>query len=712
MKKLILILVFVLGFALQGWSANQVVAVDTIGSTVKFKAGTSVDCADTTGWTTGTTVQAAFTAAGASSEVCLCEGTYAGAMLNSVGGVDTTANSQTLRTYGAVILDGTTVADHVLNAASWIHFVIVGDTSDPLVIKGMSAGKYGLYGKFDTVSYVKLLGGNGGGGIQTDASGSLKRVEINGISGPGRSINLVGGGAVTLNFSTLKLINANSEQRAIYVINEGTGSTLDINNFICYGNGAETVYVASASKMAVTINNSIIVGNQTGNIYTINNASTAGGTVTLNNTLIHGSATVPDNYNMLNCTENDLIENQGPVFRSTQYPAGISLVVDDHTNLDWFYGTIVPKLEALGYRGVLSLSATHLVSAGDWVKLLELETNGHEIACHTRHHINLASFSTPFTISMAGETVEISAGTLTTSTPHSYVLSGYTMVNLRTQMDSDGYTVGVLATNYNDLPATLLDEVTAGTSINSAYSLALDQTKTFTEEVYNSRQDMLLQGLQAETFIPPGNATSAELRTYLKDVAGFTGARGAGTEGKTLASFNIFDVGFRDLDTHFDDTDACEASGETKANCIKRNVVAYLSYLGARGSLIAFYTHGESEWNANEWDALLAALSQSAIPVRTLLETVNVAKTYDPSGDLATSDGYTYTRSMIDVSEYRVRSASPCIDAGLWVDTINNTGEADSWGKYVHRLPNIGLDQEAGAPRSSNRILRIGGGIF
>ena len=57
----------------------------------------------------------------------------------------------------------------------------------------------------------------------------------------------------------------------------------------------------------------------------------------------------------------------------------------------------------------------------------------------------------------------------------------------------------------------------------------------------------------------------------------------------------------------------------------------------------------------------------------------------------------------------RIIKSSPAVDTGIWIDTINEEGQADPWGKYIHRLPNIGADQGAGSYQRPKTI-RIGGG--
>ena len=75
---------------------------------------------------------------------------------------------------------------------------------------------------------------------------------------------------------------------------------------------------------------------------------------------------------------------------------------------------------------------------------------------------------------------------------------------------------------------------------------------------------------------------------------------------------------------------------------------------------------------------------------------------------LAATTNTTGTDPLV-FSNGKLQKSSDGIDNGAWIETINEEGQADSRGKYVHRLPNIGDDQEAGTPKRPTTI-RIGGG--
>lgn len=56
-------------------------------------------------------------------------------------------------------------------------------------------------------------------------------------------------------------------------------------------------------------------------------------------------------------------------------------------------------------------------------------------------------------------------------------------------------------------------------------------------------------------------------------------------------------------------------------------------------------------------------------------------------------------------SDGLLQYGSPCIDTGAWVSGVggNQAGEKDRYGNKVYGIPNIGIDQKAGAPISMNR---------
>jgi hypothetical protein len=643
----------------------------------------------------------------------IAPGIYSGSDFNSSGGSDglnTKNNNQTIRCAGLVIFDFTGYSDHGIQGTSYSGFSIKGfSIKEPMVFMGIAATKLSLFVNIAELSNIRVLGNGTGGRVSTRSGGVINNLEINDIGGVSASLDVYGANAINnIVLNNVVIKRGNNQVPAININTFAATSQIQFNNLIAYGNYGTVFRQSSNCLGSIEINNSILVASNSAD-YIIQNQSIEN--LVVNNSIIHGGARGADSYFISeNVTLNYCIHTLDPLWRKTSYPYKIAFVVDDLGNLDWFKNTVVPKLEAYGYKGVFGLSGTHIATEQNWSDMRALEASGHEIACHTRHHIQLGTLLTskvPFTIQRTGQTASMLDGVLVTSTPHSYTLSNYTMAGLRTQMANNGYTVGTLEAGYDTLPATLIKNFSS-ISINSVYSLGMNATRTFDEEIYNSKQDMISNGLNPKTFVPPGNSTSVALRTYLKNVAFFDGARGGGTVGKTLSSFSIFDIGCRDFHLFFKSTSACISNGNLYASCLQRNIVADLVWMGSQGIVMAYYTHGEAEWNADEWDTLLEVVTQAQTNVTTLTGLVEFGKTFCPSGDLATADGDIYTRTLIDEFSTRLQSISPCVDVGGWISGINDQGDPDPWENYIHRLPNIGPDQGAGAPKTGrSRILNI-----
>jgi hypothetical protein len=607
-------------------------------------------------------------AVGAGGTLIIAAGTYDGNQLGGTGASFITAYANTtiraatvadgdISKVGSVILDGQGATAHVLDVRH-------ANTTVSHIDFRIPASPYAAF--FTRVN----------GTFLNNCTFTLGRGSVNAL---GIDSNCPSACTSTINSSSfygVKYLGSSSNYNHTPAFNYciiGAGNILNynasavFNNCIFWAETSSVMATTSSQSQTVTWNNCIFFGNSAGSTTNaiLERKDGHSQTWVVNNGLLMGNPYQNDNYNFHNVTVNNSIRNKWPKFVSNPYPSAIAFVIDDSGNMDWFNDTVRPKLEAYGWKGGVAANATGSLSSGEWAKLKSLENNGHEILCHSRHHINLGNIAAAFSISRAGTTAGMANGVLSTSVPHSYTLSNYTMAQLRTQMQSDGYTVGTLTTNYDLIPATVLADFTPGTAIATPYNLAMDQTRTYNEEVLNSKQDMIAAGLNPQAFVPPGNQSSTALRTYLKNTAGFIGARGDAAQYQTLASLNIFDLPLRDFHFNFSTYSACTGGGETESNCIKRNVLSWLSKQAVEGSLYVFYTHGSIEWSSDQWDALLSAVYDSGVQVMTVTGLINYAKSYNPSGDLTTADGFTYNRTLVDQSNFNLSPDSPAIDQGV-----------------------------------------------
>jgi hypothetical protein len=218
----------------------------------------------------------------------------------------------------------------------------------------------------------------------------------------------------------------------------------------------------------------------------------------------------------------------------------------------------------------------------------------------------------------------------------------------------------------------LLD-IPVGTTIATTLPLLMDLPRFRNEEILGCRQDLITAGVHGPngddvfTFISPYNGTNTGLRKYLLD-NGIRGARDNGVSAlSSISSYNIFFFSTLASATIFADYDVCAASGETQANCIKRNVTSRISAMKQNGLFAYFMAHDTSTWDVNQWTAMLDAVQQSKIPTYIFSDAIDFIKTYDPSADLATADNMTYTRTLIDESDYNLQATSPAINKGVTV---------------------------------------------
>jgi hypothetical protein len=188
-------------------------------------------------------------------------------------------------------------------------------------------------------------------------------------------------------------------------------------------------------------------------------------------------------------------------------------------------------------------------------------------------------------------------------------------------------------------------------------------------------------GSTVNGWVCPGNASDTTMRSALLSL-GFTGARGDGTTSTYLmSSINVFNITPVSLYSFFGN----DANPQNTANKVESYVASTMEHLKWLGGIKFFYAHTTSELSAAGWDALLSEVKKSGIQVMTLDQAVSYLKTYDPSGDLATADNLTYTRTMVNAADYRLKAGSPAINAGTDVGLTT-----DYLGKPIRGLPDIG----------------------
>lgn len=117
---------------------------------------------------------------------------------------------------------------------------------------------------------------------------------------------------------------------------------------------------------------------------------------------------------------------------------------------------------------------------------------------------------------------------------------------------------------------------------------------------------------------------------------------------------------------------------------------------GGAGTVIAnVITKGNTTKGVNSTGAGTTEIKNSCINEATNTWGTTTQTNNITSDPLVNSDGL-------------LQYGSPCIDTGAWISGVggNQSGEADRYGNKVYGIPNIGIDQKAGMPITSNTSVR------
>jgi hypothetical protein len=709
MKLKLFLAVLIVLCAGQGWGATIYVIPDpeTATAVCYLSGGFPVVAAGAcTSGTKGSQLEAANAAVGAGGgTMILAAGTYTGAMLGTTSGrFRTQRANQLIRPASAAdsavggylpAYAGTVILDGAGAAASTLVSGYAGTEVRDITFKapGNANASVSVTASGLTLTRPKSLLGTGHvgsifldsncGAACTSTTNNLLHTSGNKLLGASINANHT----PTINYSR---IHSPATQT--------WHSPAVFNDCIFTGTTAAWLTTSGNSGLAATWNNSIFYGNSltTGNTHILSVSHDQ--TWTLNNCIAIGNPWDNDSYNFNGVTINDSIRNADPLFVSPRYPGIFVLAVDDRgtegdgSGIEYFED-IAPKIEGYGWKGTLALNYTNGLTAGQWTKVNTFYVSGHEISNHGRNGAQVSNNTTTppvFSVAKAGQTIEITATHLTISGQTPILLAGHTMKNLQDHITADaGGTVSAANATFDYTPATLLAAVAAGTSINAALALSVDRTAFFAEEIATAKTDIEtnVSGYTVTSFVPYGNYSDATLQTYLS--TRYTGARGP-TVTSTLTSLNAYDINVKSLSTSIGDTNTCEAIPISRDECVRRNTAALISQANEQGRIWVLLAHTTAEFALVDWDSMLAVIKASNIQVMTLTEATNFAKTYNPSSDLATADNITYTRTLVDGSNYKLKAGSPARNAGTDVSLTS-----DYAGNTIWAQPDIGAYEKS-----------------
>jgi hypothetical protein len=184
-------------------------------------------------------------------------------------------------------------------------------------------------------------------------------------------------------------------------------------------------------------------------------------------------------------------------------------------------------------------------------------------------------------------------------------------------------------------------------------------------------------------FAYPGGNQDGSIQAWLKDVAGFSAARGYQVTNHIdyLSSLNIFNTSCCNANI-FKSPDGTEDSVRQRV----RQVAVHAMSLGA-GIVVLAHHDNASGFSSNQIAWIADELGKMGMPLITYKDYVNTILT----DGYTSADGHTYTKSYAWVPDFSLKSSSPCINAGTNVGLTT-----DILGNSIKGTPDIGAYEYQG----------------
>ena len=478
------------------------------------------------------------------------------------------------------------------------------------------------------------------------------------------------GGTFTLNYCIIT-----GAQREGIIL---TGATaLIVNNCVIEANNNG---IAPEGTNVVTVKNSIIVGNRTYGFFV-----GSGATINYDYNLISGNGTsIAANVGGTG-TKNDgghNLINYHPYINSYfNNNAYFSITSDDSWSQYWadLAGALPSTVKCTFFLN------THNASSS-LSQLQALVSAGHEIAAHGHSH-TIMTTTTAFQVSstntnptvnvdIANSQIILYCDEAERRVTVDWSQEDKTISDLKTAVLGKGWTI----TN----PSVVSDALKLASLADSGgpqecpYTTNLDRVAPnyafFREEIQDSADWIATNlGQTPNALAYPWGLSDAEVWAYLKDISTLKGARAArGTSGEPLESItNIYDIVMLSLAT---------LKGDGTEEAIRANARHFCNYGRSTGRLMTILTHSASELTPTQVGWFVDEAMTCGGQFKTFGQIISEIR----EGH-STTDGYNYTKTYPDVSDYRLQSTSPCIDAGTDVGLTE-----DYAGNPIYGAPDIG----------------------
>jgi hypothetical protein len=484
-----------------------------------------------------------------------------------------------------------------------------------------------------------------------------------------------------------------SPERALH-FNEGASGNLTVNSYnnIVVGNGLMNANVSPVEMTGTpTINNDYSFFLPNMEKPTSFPSLEAGVTAT----------THPTNYQV------------NPKWRSPRYQGIVALTWDDASLLTEHVTDIMPVLNAYGVKGSFMYPVSSLqdtmdgdMNAAKKVLIQSLLASGHDVGSHSFSHSTLTR-TNALTISCNGTNAKATiantqtgvsstwTGTISINcdefaSAKEYVLTGKSMQDVITALNGyaeGGKTITVAMAGTNPVAtgarACALADATNTDITGAGHTFTVDQTEFLQSELDDTRIWLDAQlGVTTKSFAAPGNTWDAAVSTSLA-ASSFKTARRNGVAAETtkrLSSVNVRTLHIQDLDEIEDDTEATmRLNARAFAMGVVQNGLVYTLNMHSTTSSTpgTVVTAEQLGWLINE-------LQLAGVTVMSMAELYTYLST--AANGWTTADDITYTRTWTDASDYRLRSGSPAINAGVAIDGLTT----DILGKPIRGVPDIG----------------------
>ena len=341
-----------------------------------------------------TTIQAAITAAGSGPDTIEIDGgptgeTYA-ERLTSGGANITLKGSLEVGRSGQVTIG--TSGGHIINIAhtGWVF--------QHLSVTNAQASSYNLNLGFPTTWENCDIYGGDRAVTTSNITGThtFTRCHFRDTTSTSYSIYLNLGAAGQAVFNYCQFFNAASN-----AVTVNTGLAIDFNNCLFAGARASVIACLSSFSGAVRVRNSVGVANGLidGSYYIMRNLSSAGGTLTVSNSMILPNALNPDARLFENVIDGGGNIYKSPQFMSPRRPGYVCIIIDDYD--DDFFSAVAALVKQYGGSGATfavcgspTYPLDHSYWNDKWAGRAANVALGHEIASHSMTHVDLVLAST------------------------------------------------------------------------------------------------------------------------------------------------------------------------------------------------------------------------------------------------------------------------------------------------------------------------------